>query len=759
MNETEKQSNNIETQPVETTQPHAKTPVPSTPVDDSSSDDSTNTKKPEVFESLITFNNYSRKTSKSISIIKNASFSLPKGKLIALIGLSGDGKSTLMDSIAGLCDPSHKTYGEIQVRKKGVMVTRDSINWHKKVNYIKQHASSYENIPMYTLLMSIARCYGKEKKDVDGLLSIFRITRSKKTKFKNLSGGEQKRTTTIAGMLASKELNIWDEPLTGLDSELAMVTLTTMKHLKRTNLVSVHQVSDDLMKVFDWVIILHSGTAIYSGEPAKLVPYFEEKGLKFPKDVFYINYIMRMSAGNTHNTLDQKNLGEFNNIADKILEKEEGQRNAGNKYLIPNLKIRFRRVLQILSRSFYFDRKFKGSGIIAELFVYAFVICIVFIDVKISLKSLKEFNNGQTGLPVLDAISGLPEGIITFEKMSSQEIVKGIGMKSTNIKALGASIDTIASRLKKCLAYMLNLSWIIVVGFVLGGFTMFALFVALSGTSNLTNPKFYALCKTNIEEGQFTVADFLLAQLIEVVYRKMIPPFILQCFVLFVFRLNFYSDDTSKVLGISSFTIITGMLVTSFLIGLYSYVLLLAPISIKLHGLISLIFVGLFCFFAFTLYSPPPYEEELHNLLIYSRGQSDIDARVNMLKDMAGNSIKYKLAKYANAVYKFIVSKMPFLFSYELISKIAIKTDNAPVDMVSFLRSASGNLDAKDTDSFFEFFKRFHPAHEICYPESKITEVSILNLILTVSKYFFIPICLLLLCLLYSYRCLQPRIR
>ncbi|KAI5172003.1 hypothetical protein NEFER03_1248, partial [Nematocida sp. LUAm3] len=55
------------------------------------------------------FRKYSLSTKNNVPILRNMSFSLPKGKMTALLGLSGDGKSTTMDRIAGLCNPSHKT--------------------------------------------------------------------------------------------------------------------------------------------------------------------------------------------------------------------------------------------------------------------------------------------------------------------------------------------------------------------------------------------------------------------------------------------------------------------------------------------------------------------------------------------------------------------------------------------------------------------------------------------------------------------------
>ncbi|KAH9387459.1 uncharacterized protein NEMAJ01_2355, partial [Nematocida major] len=105
---------------------------------------------------ILEMKNYGLETKKGVSILKGVSLSIPKGKMVAMIGLSGDGKSTLLEGMAGHCNPSHKTYGEIHVEAlDGTFGRRDIMEWFSRVNYAEQASINYEAIPLYVILCSI----------------------------------------------------------------------------------------------------------------------------------------------------------------------------------------------------------------------------------------------------------------------------------------------------------------------------------------------------------------------------------------------------------------------------------------------------------------------------------------------------------------------------------------------------------------------------------------------------------------------------
>ncbi|OAG33354.1 hypothetical protein NEIG_02639, partial [Nematocida sp. ERTm5] len=138
----------------------------------------TELKAPEAL--LLKMEKFERITSKGVALLKKVSFSLPEGKLIALLGLSGDGKTTLMDSISGICTPSHITYGKVYVKNKsGNLVERDAESWFNRVNYTHQDMIAYKGVSLQNILCSIATCYGKKKQEVDDYLALLRLSKVK----------------------------------------------------------------------------------------------------------------------------------------------------------------------------------------------------------------------------------------------------------------------------------------------------------------------------------------------------------------------------------------------------------------------------------------------------------------------------------------------------------------------------------------------------------------------------------------------------
>ncbi|KAI5192404.1 ATP-binding cassette, subfamily G (WHITE), member 8 (sterolin 2), partial [Nematocida sp. AWRm77] len=319
-------------------------------------------------EDHIRFKNYTQMASSSVCLLRNASFSLRKGKMTALIGLSGEGKSTLMNAIVGLDKSNKKAYGEILVEENGEMVPRDPVKWFQRVGYVRQGFINYKNMPVMDILKSVCKCYGQSEEKIEVFLGKLRMQKTKNTKYKNLSGGEQRRIMTIIGLLNNAELNIWDEPLTGLDSEIAHTSLTMMRASGKTNLVSVHQVSDDLMKLFDDLIVVHNTTIIYSGPIENTHSYFGQHNVSFPTDIFYINYIIRLSAGNTNTTEDIQNVENFNKLADSILNKETEKTQPAIKprmfvpFSMPNIT----RIKEVYKRSLFFNKKVRGEHFIID---------------------------------------------------------------------------------------------------------------------------------------------------------------------------------------------------------------------------------------------------------------------------------------------------------------------------------------------------------------------------------------------------------
>lgn len=88
------------------------------------------------------------------------------------------------------------------------------------------------------------------------------------------------RCVSSAGIL------ILDEPTSGLDSFTAHNLVITLSRLARGNrlvLLSVHQPRSDIFQLFDLVVLMSSGSAVYCGAAREMVPYFTALGYPCPR--------------------------------------------------------------------------------------------------------------------------------------------------------------------------------------------------------------------------------------------------------------------------------------------------------------------------------------------------------------------------------------------------------------------------------------------------------------------------------------------
>ncbi|KAI5159365.1 hypothetical protein NEAUS03_0237 [Nematocida ausubeli] len=526
---------------------------------------------------LMRMNKYERVTEKKVPLLKRVSFSLPEGKMTALLGLSGDEKSALMDGMAGLCSPSHKTYGEVYVKgKSGALEKRKAEEWFSRVNYTQQSIMEYKKISGYDILCSIAKCYGKKKQEVNDYMSMLRISKVKKVHFNNLSGSEQKRVMVAAELLAQKELNIWDEPLTGLDSEIICVILSTMKSSQSTNLVAMHQVSEDIMNQFDQVLLMHKSTIVYSGPAEEMQAYFTEKGIEFPADTFYVNYLMQLCAENSENHIDIHNIEILNILANEIIHSPCGERaGKNNLFTSSQLKLSSTGIVEILKRSLYMDRFFMGDSIIGSLLIVLFGCIISTISIYACLYYFS-FDKYPSNLYYLCKNTHA----LRFPKIIS--VLKKRVSESNYEKDLKPIYITAS-----------NAGWVSILTKIFKPAILFAGSVCcLVIPSSFLNISFFKNCRNNIQGKQFTAGDFIVAQTIDIMLKKTLSLWAVLVGMYFL-AYSLISEDMQGGIIIGHTLPILLLLFASILIGIYSLVFHFALIPVQKFSLIVGVYIGI----------------------------------------------------------------------------------------------------------------------------------------------------------------------
>jgi ATP-binding cassette subfamily B protein len=230
-----------------------------------------------VFEELrncIEFRNVDFTYPDRISTLKNINISLFKGQMIALIGESGSGKSTITDLLLGLQTPD---YGEIYL---------DDIqfnSWNKnsfrsKIGYVPQDPQLFNTTIRENLLWA---CSTLNEKDIWNSLELANAANFVKQlpqgldtivgdRGIRLSGGQRQRIALARALCRQPELIILDEATSSLDTESESLIQDSLEKInkKTTILVVAHRLST--IKNADMVYVVNSGSIVEKGSYMEL---------------------------------------------------------------------------------------------------------------------------------------------------------------------------------------------------------------------------------------------------------------------------------------------------------------------------------------------------------------------------------------------------------------------------------------------------------------------------------------------------------
>lgn len=201
------------------------------------------------------------------------------GELMAIIGSSGSGKSTVLNMLGGLDRPSA---GNLLVDGKNLLkisekelikYKRETVGfiWQNNARNLISYLTAKENVelPMYLT--------GKRKKEraID-LLGLVGLSHKKNNKLYELSGGEQQRVAIAIALANSPKLILADEPTGALDSKTSSTVLDVFREINKELGVTIIIVTHDmeLSKKVNRVVAIRDGRT--SSELIMKRSYMEE---------------------------------------------------------------------------------------------------------------------------------------------------------------------------------------------------------------------------------------------------------------------------------------------------------------------------------------------------------------------------------------------------------------------------------------------------------------------------------------------------
>ena len=215
----------------------------------------------------------------NIPVLKDVSFTVESGQLVGLIGLNGAGKSTTIKEIIGLLTPYQ---GEILIDGKSIV--QDAENYRKKIGFIPETPSLYEELTLKEHLEVVALAYDltwdQAWSRVQGLLTIFRLDEKLDWFPVHFSKGMKQKVMIICAFMVEPSLLIVDEPFLGLDPVAIsdLVNLLEEEKAKGTSILMSTHVLDSAEKMCDSFVILHQGQVRATGNLEELQHAFNMKG-------------------------------------------------------------------------------------------------------------------------------------------------------------------------------------------------------------------------------------------------------------------------------------------------------------------------------------------------------------------------------------------------------------------------------------------------------------------------------------------------
>ncbi|RPA99436.1 P-loop containing nucleoside triphosphate hydrolase protein [Choiromyces venosus 120613-1] len=236
-----------------------------------------------------------------VKILDNISADMPAGELVAIIGGSGSGKTSMLNAMS-----SRMTGSNLHITG-----TTTFNNSNPRYAYVMQQdvllpTLTVRETLMYSAELRLPENFTQEEraKIVEEVILQLGLkecadTRIGNNEHKGCSGGEKRRVSIGVQLLSNPSVLFLDEPTTGLDATSAYQVVRTLKNLARkgrTVITTIHQPRSEIWGLFDRITLLTKGKPMYGGKRDDVLSYFASLGYPFPEHVNPADFLIDLSA-------------------------------------------------------------------------------------------------------------------------------------------------------------------------------------------------------------------------------------------------------------------------------------------------------------------------------------------------------------------------------------------------------------------------------------------------------------------------------
>lgn len=211
--------------------------------------------------------------------LRSIAQSIPEGKITAIVGRNGSGKSSLLRLLARLSKPSS---GQITIQgKQAASYSRQS--FAQVVSLLGQEKGQVPDLTVRELVemgraphqpMFRKRRTEADQEAVDQALAIVGMSHYEDRMFQTLSGGEQQKARIAMAVAQQATIMLLDEPTTYLDLTHQLEVMEMLRTLNRKLGLTIVMVLHDLQQAVaysDYLIAMEAGQVVASGSPRSVV--------------------------------------------------------------------------------------------------------------------------------------------------------------------------------------------------------------------------------------------------------------------------------------------------------------------------------------------------------------------------------------------------------------------------------------------------------------------------------------------------------
>jgi len=208
-----------------------------------------------------------RKRYGAVQALDGVSFGIEAGEILGLLGSNGAGKTTAVESIAGLCEPDS---GGIEVC--GIDARRNPNAAKQRMGLALSATALQDKITPREAIESFGSFYRRRVR-TEVLLERFDLGGKADELFETLSTGQRQRLALALAFVNEPELLILDEPSAGLDPEARRNMQASLRRMKEDGgavLMTTHDM-EEARQLCDHVAVIHLGRIVAEGSPDDLI--------------------------------------------------------------------------------------------------------------------------------------------------------------------------------------------------------------------------------------------------------------------------------------------------------------------------------------------------------------------------------------------------------------------------------------------------------------------------------------------------------